>query len=203
MLSVFMNLNVRTRLGLSYLLVIGITIVISLLSYQGFKKVQATWSDFESITLKKRVYIEEASNALGSGIHYFKNYVLREGDYESKFNHHMTIIVESVNKYKSIGKPSKEEIKQLDNILVGVDAYQDAMQAAVELKSKKKSIVEIDASIKGADKPVNQALKELLKINNQNTTQSSLALSNVVQHTINMIEVTSILQLFLVLVLPC
>lgn len=197
MLSYFMNLSVRSRLGISYLIVIGLTILISILSYQGFKKVQSTWTDFEQVTLQKRAYIEEASNALGGGIHYFKNYILRGGDYEGKFNQHMDTIVESANKYKSVGVITKEELAEINNILAGVKVYKQSMASAVELRESKKPIAEIDASIKGADKPLNQALKELMKLNNESTHLSSLAMTDTVKKTVFEIEIFAVLAVIL------
>jgi len=188
-----MNLSVRSRLGLSYLIIISLSVVISILSYQGFNRVQSTWSDFESITLQKRAYIEDASNALGNGVHYFKNYVLRGGDYSQKFAQNMEIINDSVSKYKALGHLNDEELKHLDNISNGAVAYQEALNKAVALKDEGKSIVEIDSSIKGADKPLGLALKELMKLNNVSTEASSSALSNIVKNTINEIGIIALL----------
>jgi len=197
MFSFFMNLSVRSRLSISYLIVIGLTIVISMLSYQGLKEVQSNWTDFEQVTLQKRTYIEDASNALGGGIHYFKNYILRGGDYENKFNQHMNTIVDSANKYKSVGNITKEELVKINNILDGVKVYKESMRKAVMLKESKKGISEVDASIKGADKPLNQALNELMKLNNESTHLSSLAISDIVQKTVFQIKVFAILTVIL------
>ncbi len=193
MVSFFMNLSVRSRLGVSYLIIIGLSVVISILSYQGFTRVQSTWSDFESITLQKRAYIEEASNALGNGVHYFKNYVLRGGDYSQKFTQNMEAINESVQEYKALGHLSNEELSHLNDILNGAVAYQEALNKAVLLKEEGKSIVEIDSSIKGADKPLGLALKALMKLNNESTVASSVALSNIVKSTINEIGIIALL----------
>jgi len=189
MYSFFMNLSVRSRLGFSYALIIGLTILISLLSYQGLKGVESTWSDFESVTLQKRDYIENASSRLASGVQNFKNFILRGGDYEQKFNHDMDAIVESVDQYKAVGHLTKDETSPLDNIVAGVENYKRSMNEAVQLKNNGVSIAEIDASIKGADKPLNVALKELLKLNSESTKSSSLALSNMVKSTIFQIEI--------------
>lgn len=197
MLSYFMNLGVRSRLGISYLIVIGLTIVISILSYQGFKKVQSTWTDFEQVTLQKRTYIEDASNALGGGIHYFKNYILRGGDYKAKFNQHMDAIVDAANKYKSTGNITKDELIEINNILDGVKVYKQSMESAVQLKENKKAIAEIDASIKGADKPLNEALKKLMKLNNESTHLSSLALTDIVKKTVLEIEIFAVIAVLL------
>jgi len=192
-----MNLSVRSRLGFSYLIVIGLTIVISILSYQGFKKVQSTWTDFEEVTLQKRTYIEDASNALGGGIHYFKNYILRGGDYKGKFNQHMDAIIDAANKYKSVGNITTAELTEINNILGGVKVYKQSMEAAVQLRENKKAIAEIDASIKGADKPLNQALKELMKLNNESTHLSSVALTDIVKKTVLEIEIFAVIAVLL------
>ncbi|WP_036303670.1 methyl-accepting chemotaxis protein [Methylotenera sp. L2L1] len=189
MFSIFMNLSVRSRLGFSYAVIIGLTILISILSYQGLKNVESTWSDFESVTLQKRNYIENASTGLSNGIQYFKNFILRGDDYEQKFNQNMDAIIESVDQYKAVGSLTKDEISLLDNIYAGVANYKRSMSEAVQLKNNDVSIAEIDASIKGADKPLNQALKELLKLNSESTKASSLALSDIVKSTIFEIEI--------------
>lgn len=150
---------------------------------------ESTWSDFESVTLQKRDYIENASSRLGSGVQNFKNFILRGGDYEQKFNHDMDAIVESVNQYKAVGHLTKDETSPLDNIVAGVENYKRSISEAAQLKNNGVSIAEIDASIKGADKPLNQALKELLKLNSDSTKSSSLAFSSVVKSTIFQIEI--------------
>lgn len=193
MVSWLMNLSVKSRLGLSYLIVIGLLVITSILSYQGFTKVQSTWSDFESITLQKRAYIEQASDALANGVHYFKNYVLRGGEYSQKFTHNMEAIQESVNAYKALGHASNEELGHLDAILAGIVVYQEALNKAVALKDEGKTIVEIDTSIKGADKPLAAALKALMKLNNESTVASSVALSNVVKNTVKEISIIALL----------
>lgn len=197
MFSRFMNLSVKSRLSISYVIIIGLTILISVLSFQGFKRVQTTWTSFEKVTLQKRAYIEEASNALGGGVHYFKNYVLRGGDYEQKFYQHMDTIVDSANQYRALGAVTPEELEQINAIVEGVSVYRKSMVSAVQLKANQKTITEIDASIKGADKPLAQALKALMKLNNESTQVSSQAFSEIVQKTVFEIEMFAVIAIVL------
>jgi hypothetical protein len=66
--------------------------------YKGGNRYEGNWED---------------DNRNGQGIHYFKNYILRGGDYENKFNQHMNTIVDSANKYKSVGNITKEELNDI------------------------------------------------------------------------------------------
>lgn len=199
MAAFFYNLSVKSRLGLSFLIIIGLTVLISVTSYLGLQKVQSTWTDFESITLQKRMHIEEASNALGNGIHYFKNYILRGGEYEQKFNKNMDAILDAVDKYKAVGQVSKQESALLDNIVAGVAKYKEAINAAVQLKQADKSITEIDATIKGADKAVYQALSELLKFNNEHTHAASIAFSSSVHSTVQLIVIIALIAIIAII----
>ncbi len=174
------NLSIGRKLAVGFGAVVLSAVLLGLIAWTKVKEIDSGWMSFESVTLKKRDAVGDGLMGLQEGIHHFKNYVLRAGDYDQKFEGDMAAIGKSVSAYRQAGGLSADEEKLLADIERGAQAYRNAMAEAVKAHAAGQGPSEIDRSIKGADKPVNEALKGLLAINAENTRVASADFKHVV-----------------------
>lgn len=167
------HLNVGTRLFLGYALLILFTAFIFAIAWRGFNHIHQTWQHFENTNLVKRTQIENASKGLSDGVHHFKNFVLRGGREATKFEHSMQDIELAMAAYKATGEINQQEEEILGNMAIGLSTYRAAIARCQELKDGGMSVTEIDATVKGADKPLNHSLRLLMDMNIAGVTEAS------------------------------
>lgn len=182
------RLNVGTRLFLGYALLILFTTFIFVIAWRGFNHVHQTWQHFETVQLVKRTQIENASKGLGDAIHHFKNYVLRGGREASKFERSMDDIEQAMSAYKATGELNTQEQEILGNIALALGTYRDAMKRCEALKNEGMSVTEIDATVKGADKPLNHSLRLLMDMNIAGVTEASSQFASTIASANKQIE---------------
>lgn len=182
------SLNVGTRLFLGYALLILFTAFIFVIAWRGFNHIHQTWQHFENVQLVKRTQIENASKGLGDAIHHFKNYVLRGGREASKFERSMDDIEQAMSAYKATGELNNQEQEILGNIALALGTYRDAMKRCEALKNDGMSVTEIDATVKGADKPLNHSLRLLMDMNIAGVTEASSQFASTIARANKQIE---------------
>ena len=131
MLSKLQNFRVGTRLSIGFVVIMTLMIGSSVFAVLQVNDVSRTWESFESITLQKRDAIDTASKGLADGVHYFKNYVLRGGEYADKFAQSMANIEKGMESYKRLGAMSDEESLLLEKISKGVADYKAVIDGSV------------------------------------------------------------------------
>jgi methyl-accepting chemotaxis protein len=193
MLSRLQNFRVGTRLSIGFVVIMALMIGSSVFAVLQVNDVSRTWESFESITLQKRDAIDTASKGLAEGVHYFKNFILRGGEYADKFANSMAKIEEGVQRYRGLGPMSEEESSLLDKIAEGVTNYKAAQAQAMTLKLGGADVITLDKSVKGADKPVNAALAELMELNHRNTAIASEHMKATVNAAIKWVIVLSVI----------
>lgn len=181
--------NVGARLFLSFGVLIVFTALIFGIAWRGFGKIQHTWQQFEHVQLVKRTQIENANKGLGEAIHHFKNYVLRGGREATKFQHSMDDIANAMQAYAATQAVSAQEQEILGNMSLAITTYREAMQRCEALKNEGASISEIDASVKGADKPLAHALKLLMDMNIAGVAEASEQLASTIHIATQRIEI--------------
>ncbi len=174
------NLRIGRKLGVGFGAVVLSAVFLGLIAWAEVKAIDSGWTSFESVTLKKREAVGDGLVGLSDGIHHFKNYVLRAGDYDQKFEGDMVAIGKSVSAYRQAGSLGADEEKLLADIERGAQAYRNAMAEAVKAHAAGQGPGDIDRSIKGADKPVNDALRQLLVINFESTRAASAEFKHIV-----------------------
>ncbi|MBI4742653.1 MAG: methyl-accepting chemotaxis protein, partial [Betaproteobacteria bacterium] len=167
------DLRVAGKLGIGFGVVIGLALLLGLVAWGKLKEIGGEWNDFESGTLRKRNAVTLGFSGLQDGIHHFKNFVLRGGDYAQKFSGDMTTIERAAADYRRTGDPSEEEKKLLGQIEQGAKNYRLAMDEAVNLANAGKTSGEIDKAIKGADKVLDEGFKNLQGLNLKRTGEAS------------------------------
>lgn len=184
------NMKIGLRLGLGFAVVVAMTIALGAISLNRVSGINAGWSNFEEVTLQKRLASTSGYLALGSGVHHFKNYLLRTRNYDQKFAKDMKDIEIAVADYRAAGSISAKEDKILEDTLIAAKAYRDAMQKMVELRAAGLSITEIDGSIKGADKRLGKNFSELLKFNDELTHSASEEIHALMGSTVDWILIS-------------
>lgn len=176
----FNNMRVAKKLGLGFCIVILLGMVLGGVSFLEVRNIHGIWGEFERVTLKKRDALTDGLQNLQDGVHFFKNLVLRGGDYAEKFSHAMTGIDLAVDQYRQAGDISLEEDRLLMQITDGVKKYRVASIETQRLAAEGQTSNQIDKAIKGADKVLNAGLIGLLDVNEKHTQQAASNISAVV-----------------------
>jgi len=177
------DLSIAKKLGAGFGVVVLLALVLGGLAWLKTDALGGQWKDFEAVTLKKREAVTDGMFALQEGIHHFKNYVLRGGDYRQKFESDMAAILKASGAYRQAGRIGAEEEKLLQQVDEGARNYLVAIAEAARLSEEGKSSNEIDKSIKGADKVLTEGFKQLLAVNAQRTREASEAFAGTIQST--------------------
>jgi methyl-accepting chemotaxis protein len=170
----FKDMKIGMQLSVGFGLVIALAVFLGLVAWGAITSIHNDWNNFESNTLRKREAVELGFSGVQDGIHNFKDYVLRGGDYSQKFAGNMTTIEKAVSDYRQVGGLSEDEKSLLDGVEEGAKKYRLAMDDAVNLYGAGKSTNEIDKSIKGADKELDGSLQKLLEVNAKDTHLASV-----------------------------
>lgn len=170
----FTDLKIGMRLSISFAFVVALTIVLGVIALTKVNAIGDNWRSFEAITLQKRIIATNGFTELAAGIQNFKNYLLRTRDYDARFGANMSAVEQSVEAYRALGSIGTEEEALLQDILVNAQAYRKAIEEMRLRKTEGQSIPQMDAGIKGADRPLKAAFLSLLEVNDRLTQQRSL-----------------------------
>ena len=126
------NLGIGRKLAVAFGAVVLAAIALGVIAWGKVDAIGAGWNGFETVTLKKRDATADGLSGLMNGIHHFKNYVLRGGDYDKKFRDDMAAILKAAQGYRQVGQLNVDEEKALGQIEQGVQTYLVAIDAAVK-----------------------------------------------------------------------
>jgi methyl-accepting chemotaxis protein len=175
------NLNIGKKLAISFGGIVLAAVLLGMVAWNKVSDIAGGWDSFERVTLKKREAVSAGQVGLMDGIHHFKNFVLRGGDYADKFRGDMAAILKAADDYRAAGHLDGDEESGLANIAEGVQAYRGAIDQAVVAAAAGRTATEIDRSIKGADKALGEAFRKLTEINAARTSEASARFKRIVQ----------------------
>jgi methyl-accepting chemotaxis protein len=167
------NLRVSSKLILSFGMVILLAMFMSAIALYNNHQIKGEWDQFEHVTLSKSSAVTSAVIGLGNGVHHFKNYILRGGEYDKKFYADMEQIDKIAHLYSATGSVNSDESKILDSILAGTKDYRESMRQLIYLRTNNTGLADMDKAIKGADKPLSVALDQLIAINQAKSLEQS------------------------------
>ncbi len=173
------NLRVGLKLKLGFGIVVLLSVALGAVSLFQVHRIGDHWRDHANVTMKKADTLNKGLRGIQDGVHYFKNFVLRGGDYAARFAKGMDAIDAAVADYRRVGHLEIEEEKLLDQISDGVRKYRTAMEEAQRLAAAGQSPQQIDKSVKGADKPVTDALASLIESNAGRTAETGQAVAGI------------------------
>jgi len=190
----FNDINIGKRLAITAGATTLLTVALSIAAYQSISALASEWSGFRNTSLEQFKAVSQGNVKLGDAIHHFKNYLLRGKDYEQKFLSDLEGLEQAMAIYtQSHDESTDREKLALKNIKEGTEAYRVAMKEAVRLKAAGASIEEIDKSIKGADKPLAQALMELNEVTIEETGVVSATITKTAKDGKRVVIVISLL----------
>ena len=171
------NLRIGTRLGLGFGLLVLLSVLLSGFLLERISAMQADWDDFNQVTSARSEAVVTGISALSDGIHHFKNFILRGGDYALKFDADMNAIDQAVATYRRTGPLADREEAALRSTSSGTRSYREAITKLIALKSAGASIQELDTAVAGADKPIGAAFTQLLAVSKERTASVSTSMS--------------------------
>lgn len=125
------RLGIATKLAIGFGAVVALALLIGVLAWSRVDAIGAEWKQFETGTLKKREAVAAGFLGLQEGIHHFKSYVLRGGDYARKFESNLDLIGKAVAGYRRSGGLAADEEKLLRQLMVFFTlGQQDARRGA-------------------------------------------------------------------------
>jgi methyl-accepting chemotaxis protein len=136
-----------------------------------------SWTSFEQRTLVKHNVANRAQDGLADGVHHFKNFVLRGGDYAKNFSSDMDGIEQAMKELEAAGDLTADERALVDKVRQGTASYRHDIDTLVALREKTQNPVDLDKAVKGADKPISQALSGLVKLYDEATVRAGKAIA--------------------------
>ena len=161
------NFRIGTRLAFAFLLLTLLALTLGLIAVRETKNMNAEWTSFKQEVLAKRSATNRGTIALGNGIHHFKNFILRGGDYATQFGKDMDQVDQVSDDYKATGSINPEEEKLIATLRTGSAAYRSAMATLVTLHQTTSNPIDLDKAVKGADKEISTALAGLQELTDE------------------------------------
>ncbi|WP_296568198.1 methyl-accepting chemotaxis protein [Zoogloea sp.] len=156
------KLTIGKRLALGFGFVLALGLSVAAVALFNLFELRQQFSDYENRMLVRERLVLRGQVELGNGIHYFKNTVLRGGDYPARFVTSMDAIDKVVQDYRAVGPLPPDADAALGEIQAGGQKYRAVIARVLELKAGGASVTEVDKAIAGADKPIGAALGKLL-----------------------------------------
>ena len=157
----FKNLKIGPKLSLGFGCVLALVLVLAGVTLERIGAAVEEWNVLSEVALKKQDAAGDAASALGAGIHYFKNYVIRGGDYDRKFESSMQRIERALAGYVALGAPSAAEAEEIRKAGEAVKNYRVQMNKLTGMRAQGATVAELDQAVAGGDKPLAAALDRL------------------------------------------
>jgi methyl-accepting chemotaxis protein len=158
------NMKIGVRLGCAFGLLILLSVTLGLIAIHETRSMNNQWQLIQEDALAKRGATTRGIGALGDGIHNFKDFILRGGDYDKKFSANMDAVEHIADEYKATGHLSTEEEKLMTNLREATAAYRHDMDTLVALRVKTQEAADLDKAVKGADKAIGAVFVNLGEI---------------------------------------
>jgi methyl-accepting chemotaxis protein len=171
-----MKLTIAAKLYLLVTVVLISFVCVGILSYSGtIRLIRMTDKIFANDVVQQNASMDGIEN-LGNAIDNFKNYLLRKDEkYIAEFRECITKIDEAIKKYESLTDNVREKAAA-GKAREGLNAYKSAIDRLVEAYKTTDDIRLLDSSIKGVDRPVMLALKEMDGLVDENLKAERLEL---------------------------
>lgn len=177
------NLTIGKRLALGFGFVLMLGLFVAAVAFYNLVELRSQFADFEGRMVARERLAYQGQVALGSGIHYFKNTVLRGGEYPQKFAGSMDAIDRIVGEYRALGPLRAEAQTALDEIAAGSRKYRTVIAQVVEMRATGALVTEVDKAIAGADKPIGVAFARLQELQSAETRDARQAFDAEVTRT--------------------
>ena len=195
------DVRIGTRLGMTFGFIALLTVMLGLVSYNALDNIDRQWNGYSSISKQKSDAVDEGLEALAEGVQHFKNYILRTKDYDKRFLAEMDKINAALARFEKLGHIAAGEKAAMEKVRVGVAAYGDAIKKAVDMKAKGAGIEEIDSTIKGADRAIKDALKEMQMLTEGEVKATGIAVTKEINRGEGIAAIGGVLTVLLTMML--
>jgi methyl-accepting chemotaxis protein len=186
--------RIRTRLLVGVGAIIAMTLAMAAFANYQVRQINAEWTRFIDVTNHRRVIALQELDDIGSAVHYFKNTILRGGDYPAKFSAALERVEAGLANYRKSGPAlTSAEQELVDRVTSGVTAYRGQNAEVVRLREQNTAANAIDAAVKGADGPMLTALRDLAAYNDARGQEAAAAMSARITTTITVLSVIAVL----------
>ncbi len=168
--------GIGVRIGAAFALLIALGLGVGGFAIVKTGAIANEHTQLDKVVLHRKNIVVGAYIALGSAIHYFKNYMIRGRDYDKKFLAEMDSIDKSMVEYREAGAMDDERKNAIDKIVSGTREYRAAMTTLTELRGAGKSTVELDAAVNSADKGIAEGMDVLLKVSEKRTAETTASI---------------------------
>jgi len=159
------SLTIGKRLGLAFGLLTLLAVIFGFIAHNEIRAMNDQWQSVKQDAIAKGAATAKGTVALGSAVQAFKNFVIRGGDYDKKFNDQIIIIDNVDDDYKATGRVTPDEEKILNKIHDNTLIYRNAIAKIADMRARKiDDVNELDKAVSGADKPLAEAFDQLRAI---------------------------------------
>lgn len=174
------SLTIGKRLGFAFGLLTLLAVLFGVIAHTEIRALNDQWQSVKQDAIAKGVATSKGTVALGSAVQAFKNFVIRGGDYDKKFNEQIAIIDAVDDDYKATSRMTPEEEKILNKIHDNTLIYRNAIAKIADMRARKiEDVNELDKAVSGADKPLAEALDQLRAISAATTRTADANMSAV------------------------
>ena len=186
------NLTIGKRLTLGFGFVLLLGMIVAVTAFYNLTSLRQQFSLYDEQMVARERLAYRGQVALGNAIHYFKNSVLRGGDYPGKFAASMDEIDRIAGEYRAGAGLPREAEDALGDIEASGKKYRAAVGRVVELRANGATVTEIDKAIAGADKPIGAAFARLLKLQQEETRAAHAAFDAAVLRALQLVGAFSV-----------
>lgn len=181
------NLTIGKRLTLGFGFVLLLGMIVAVTAFHNLTSLRQQFSLYDEQMVARERIAYRGQVALGSAVQYFKNSVLRGGDYPTKFAAAMDEIDQVAQAYRATGALPQEAEEALGEIAGSGKKYRAAVVKVTELRASGASVTDIDKAIAGADKPIAAAFAKLLTLQREETQTAHLAFDAAVLRALQLV----------------
>lgn len=117
---------------------------------------------------QKRLLTLVGEVELGNAVQDFKDCLLRnDSSYCDDFERHIQVLERTLTLYEAQAAEQPDERKTLTTLRQAFSNYESSVVAMRDMQSRHMTIREIDAAVKGADRPIAAGLRELATLSNR------------------------------------
>ncbi|MEE8303618.1 MAG: HAMP domain-containing protein, partial [Candidatus Tectomicrobia bacterium] len=197
------KLTIRRKFYTLFGVILLIFIASGIIDYLKLEESKDNWKRYLSEVAVRQGYLMEVEEAFGygSGIHNFKNFVLRgTPKYADRFAANYEEIIAVIERYAALPGLSEREKAALVDIRKVADAYKEALATAQDMHQKGNSAVIIDGTITIDDSPALNGFDVLREEHTQLTAQRSEMMSAAIQGALFAVVASLLVALCVILV---
>lgn len=195
MLPRFRDLRIGVRLAVAFFFAALLTAVLGGIAYARLSAIGDEWQRYESVTVAKLRLLQHAKDVFGESVHNYKDYVLRGGDYRTKFLAGMDEIDKAARTSLQIGAFDADEPAAVDTLTSATAGYRASLAKLDTLVQSGASIEARDRGVAGADKPIGKALDALIAVGMARTHEDGEAITRLAllaQRTIIVVTIAAL-----------